>query len=373
MVVRGKPGRIASLDVARGWLIVVSVSTAAALYPRPDWINHANWFGITPYDLIFPAFVTLSGIGMSFAYKNRVGVKVTLRRIVVLLLVGVIYGAVATGIYNPVNLRWTGTLQLYAGLVFFLALGHVFAKNWKAWVLITLVLAILLTFFYMKYASDCNPVGLSPECNPSLWLDGRLFGAHMYGGGSQGHDPEGIFSIIGALITAAAGTATGHMLLHFRKKSTTSACVAILLWISVVFVFGRILGHLVEPFKRLWTPPFALETAALGLLIFLVAYLIVDVWLTKIREKQKSVKQTSSTMLPFVALGRNSLLVYFGSHLLLDIANRKVDGSGHSVVELWTRYLSLGLPQPWGFVICNVLAWTFISISLHNRKIYIHA
>ena len=36
-------------------------------------------------------FVTLSGVGMAFAYRNRVSHWVSLRRVVVLLVVGLIF------------------------------------------------------------------------------------------------------------------------------------------------------------------------------------------------------------------------------------------------------------------------------------------
>ena len=44
--------RLSSLDVARGCLMVVSILVASVLEPRPDWLRHARWSGVTFYDLI---------------------------------------------------------------------------------------------------------------------------------------------------------------------------------------------------------------------------------------------------------------------------------------------------------------------------------
>lgn len=408
-----KPGRIASLDVARGWLLVVSVASACVMAPRPVWLNHPSWWGITPYDLIFPSFVTLSGIGMAFAYRNRVSWWVTWRRIVVLSVVGVIYGALATGNYDLETIRWTGTLQLYAGLVFLLAVGHLIGRNWWTWGLLTLLSGAALTWYLHAWGISCggqvaaqeigqltqaargltlpyfgDSVGqdvlLTPSCNPSgrwdsVWLEG-----HMYRGGALGHDPEGIFGILGAFVTAAAGTTAGHLALALRQRRAWLPVVALSAWALAVWGYGQLLGHFVPAFKRLWTPAFGLQTAALGILAFAVAYLCFDFLLA---ERQSRLNNLARRILsgPFVALGRNSLLVYFGSHLLIDIGARLgylvplTDAAGTaldpqpSVSQHLADTLTLGLPGHWGFVIVNVVAWTLLCLDLHRRKVYIHA
>ncbi len=63
--------RILSLDWARGWMLIASVSVNAWVL-MPGWFDHAPWFGVHPVDLIFPIFVTLSGVGLAFANGNQV-------------------------------------------------------------------------------------------------------------------------------------------------------------------------------------------------------------------------------------------------------------------------------------------------------------
>lgn len=361
-----KPGRITSLDVGRGWFLIMSVTSAAWLAPRPDWLIHAPWIGIRYYDLIFPLFVTLSGIGLAFAYHNRVSFKVTLRRIVVLLVVGLLYNGISTGQWDPATFRFTGPLQVYSVIVAIIATCHLFAHNWQVWAGITAVLAAAQTGFLSWWASGCPAGILSPSCNPSGVWDSAWLGVHMYHAGLLGHDPEGIVAITGALLTAAAGTTAGHLALSSRRLGWKTEPVKLLALAAAMSGLGWVLSIWVPAFKRLWTPSFSLVAGAAGVTIFAVAFLIFDVPLrptaTKIRHR---------VAWPFTALGRNSLLVYFGSHLVIDVLNRTGTPPGLA----WRIAAKLGdtMGAPYGFIALNLVAWWLLALILHRHRIYIHA
>lgn len=361
-----KPGRITSLDVGRGWFLIMSVTSAAWLLPRPDWLIHAPWIGIRYYDMIFPLFVTLSGIGLAFAYHNRVSFKVTLRRIVVLVVVGLLYNGVSSGQWDPATFRFTGPLQVYAVIVAIIATCHLFARNWMAWAGITAGVAVLQTGLLTWWAGTCPSGVLSPSCNPSGMWDRALLGAHMYYGGFLGHDPEGLVAITGALLTAAAGTTAGHLALSSRRLGWKTGPVKLLALAAAMSVFGLILNIWVPAFKRLWTPSFSLIAGAVGVLIFAVAFLCFDV---PLRSGNSRIRERIAW--PFTALGRNSLLVYFGSHLAIDVLNRLGPEPGLA----WRIAAKLGdtLGAPYRFIFLNMVAWWALALLLHWRKIYIHA
>ena len=66
--------RIQSLDWTRGWMLVASVTVNSWVF-MPEWFQHAPWFGVHPVDVIFPIFVTLSGVDLALPQikKKNVG------------------------------------------------------------------------------------------------------------------------------------------------------------------------------------------------------------------------------------------------------------------------------------------------------------
>lgn len=356
--------RVSSLDVARGLFLITSVTSASVIAPVPRWLQHPSWFGVTPYDLIFPLFVTLSGIGLAFAYRRRTDARVTARRVLVLLVVGVVYTALYSGHTDLATLRLTGVLQLYAVLVLAAALLHLVVRTARGWAVVTVVAALAGTAVYWWFEARCPSEVLAASCNPSGVIDQRIFGVHMYAGGRLGHDPEGLVAICGAFVTAAAGTTAGHIANAARTGSARVGLVRLCAWAVACAGLGIALAQVVEPFKRLWTPSFALLAAALGLLIFTVVYAVVDVWLGRVRG-------TGEHLLtwPLVALGRNSLLVYFGSHLAAALLMRA--GGETSLAErIGERASFLGGPQI-AFMLVSLAVWWAVAMVLHRRRIYV--
>src|SRR3712207_1175777 len=67
-----KPERLLSLDVFRGltvagMLLVNNPGTWSAVY---DPLEHAAWHGWTPTDLIFPFFLFIVGVSMTFSDRK---------------------------------------------------------------------------------------------------------------------------------------------------------------------------------------------------------------------------------------------------------------------------------------------------------------
>lgn len=363
----GRAPRITSLDVARGLFLIASVTSASVIPPHPAWLRHAAWFGVTPYDLIFPLFVSLSGIGLAFAYRRGGSWAATTRRVVVLLLVGVVYTAVHGHHYELSSLRLTGVLQLYAVLVLVSALLHTVVRTARGWALLTLLLAALGTVAFAWFQARCPDQVLAPTCNPSGVIDLRIFGSHAYAQGTRHHDPEGLVAVAGAFLTAAAGTTAGHLALDARSGSARVGLVRIAAWTVLCAAVGSGLTLAVEPFKRLWTPSFALLAGALGLAIFLVAYAFFDVLL----QRRHGERLRDLVGWPLVALGRNSLLVYFGSHLLSGLLLRPAGDGAPS----WAERLGAAVSWPFGpqvgFALLSLALWWAVAAVLHRRRIYV--
>lgn len=370
--------RLIGLDVARGLMLVVSVAVNAWL-TMPGWFTHAPWAGVHPLDLVFPVFVTLSGCGLAFAYGRHVAVGATLRRVAILLLAGFAYNAfnqfAVTGRVEWATFRTVGVLQLYAALVLAVALLHLVLRRWWHWPLLTIGLAAAYSLGLTAFAGGCPGGALTPECNPSGVLDPAIFGAdHLYLQGSLGHDPEGIVAFAGALIAACGGASIGHILrtpaLHGAGRLVVGSLVAASFGVTAIAIVSAS-GSVVEPMKRLWTPPFGLAVAAACGLALLVLHAMLDSG----RGPRQRRRALDTVLYPLIALGRNSLLVYFGSHavmvaLLCWPRGPDIPGAGAYAYRI-AATAPFGLDAALWLVVLAVGAWTALASVLHWRGIYL--
>lgn len=370
-------GRITSLDAVRGLMLLWSVTSDSLITPSPRY-DHATWFGVHPVDVVFPVFVTLTGCGLAFAYRRRIAVAAMLRRASVLLVVGMAYNLaltlVTTGWGGFATFRLTGVLQLYAVVVLLMALGHLLTRTARGWLVLTAVLALAHATVLVVWAAGCPGGELAPACNPSGALDPAVLGAgHLYAGGDLGHDPEGLFAVFGAMVSAAAGATAGHALLSARQRwGNAAAATPWMLGLAATFaVAGGTLATAVPPMKRLWTSPFALLVASAVVVALLVGHVVLD--------RSQPSRLLDAAAWPLLALGRNSLLVYFGSHALVVVITHvgapwvapAADGSGPSFAQAASLAVSGGWhPQVvWSAV--TLAAWWSLACVLHRFRIYL--
>jgi len=169
-----------------------------------------------------------------------------------------------------------------------------------------------------------------------------------------------------------------------------------------VLAGGALVASLEVPtVKRLWTAPFGLGVAAGVVLLVAVVHLLVDApWLDRGRaagsaappaplggprhraERSRSGARGAAAGVralrePFVALGRNSLLVYVGSEVVAAVlllrplrADPAVEPS--AAQSLAERLAWLGSPQV-GFSTALLLAWWVLALVLHQRRWYLRA
>jgi len=368
-----RTGRLTSLDVVRGLMLVVSVAVNSLLV-TPGWFEHAEWTGVHGLDLVFPVFVTLTGCGLGFAMHRRTDVGGLARRVVVLVVVGLLYNALVLDRWDLATWRLPGVLQLYAAVVAVVALGHLLTRSWRGWALATVLLAVAHTTLLAVWATGCAGGALTPDCNPSGALDVAVFGApHVYAAGDLGHDPEGLVSVLGALVSAAAGATVGHLLLSVRDAgrgpraavlpvAALAAGAAVLGWLAAV-VPGFLTGTDVPAMKRLWSAPFSLPVAAGVAVVLLLVHLALD--------RPGTPAAARAATWPLVALGRNSLLVYFGSHVVTSLLLQDVDAGSASAAQRLATAVSVGGHDQLSLTVLAVLAWTALAAVLHRSRIYL--
>lgn len=356
--------RLAALDVSRGLLILTSIVTVAVLEPRPDQLIHSRWEGITFYDVIFPVFVALSGCGMAFAYRRRVRWRTTLWRAAMLFLVGAGYNWILQQPDTLHDLRLTGPLQVYTALLVFTHVLHlVLGARWWTWATFTLAFAGVWAGFWMWAASHCTESAVSVECNPTVPFEASWLGwGHIYRQGERGFEPEGLIGILGALVTCAAGTTAGHLLLRWRRKP--AAPLMLTGWTLVVIGAGFALERLVPFMKWMWTPSYGLVTAAGAVALLAFTTLLLDTG----REILDRPPLRLRLCEPLVALGRNALLMYFGSHAVMGLLLRH--GEPTWAEQIASAIDVLGQHQV-SFVLVTVVVWWALAAVLHRFRIYV--
>lgn len=358
--------RVASLDVVRGLMLVSSVSFDSILSPHGQ-SRHHTWAGMHLIDLVFPVFVTLTGAGIAFAYVRGISNPRRLaRRVVVLILVGFLYGAITSANWDPATTRIFGILQLYAVVILLISLAHVRVRTLRGWAIIVLLLAAGLTLLHTGFMLHCNGM-VTPECNPSLSIDLQLLPMdHVYRLGASGHDPEGLVAIAGAMLQAAIGALFGHIILRARVSERRSSAIralgpvvvaALVIAAALSVALPVLLGAEPLPImKRLWTPPFALLAGAGTGAVLLAAFLLID------HGDSQERAHRLRPLEPLLALGRNSLLVYFGSHVLTALLRQW--GLAQSMTgTAWEPLLP----------VLSVAAWMLLAVFLNRRKIYVRA
>ena len=363
--------RIISLDVARGLMLVVSVAVNAWI-TAPAWFEHAPWQGVHPVDLVFPTFVALSGAGLAFAYSRRVPLRPMVHRVVVLTLAGFAYTAhaqyLATGGLDLGTFRVLGVLQFYAALVLLVALAHLLVRRWWAWPVFTIVLAVAYAYALSWFAAGCPTGALTPQCNPSGVVDPAVFGAeHIYRQGRFGHDPEGLVALVGALVVASAGASIGHLVKSSRLPTARLLAVGALTLAAFAGVAAAT-APLAPPMKRLWTPAFGLGVATACGAVLLLLYLVLD------RPGRQPRGQVASVVTyPLIGLGRNSLLVYFGSHVLMTTLVLLPHGAKRpdSLAGRLAATAPGGIDEALWLVLLAVAAWTALAALLHHHGLYL--
>jgi predicted acyltransferase len=374
--------RLISLDVFRGitiagMVLVNNPGTWGAIYSP---LEHAEWNGWTPTDLIFPYFLFIVGVAIPLALGKRVeegGITKDvyfkiIRRSLVIFLLGIFLAAFpfydfAKGTWIDLSLlRIPGVLQRIA--VCYLITAIIFVNtNWKQ----QAAIAVVLLFLYWALMTliavpGCEITTFNDKaCNLAAYLDRALLTENHMWKASKVFDPEGILSTMGAVATTLAGVLCGHWL---KTKRDDLDKVAGLFFFGVTLTALGWCWHLVFPInKSLWTSSYVVFTAGTALCLLAFCY-----WLIDIKGYTKWTK-------PFVIFGVNALALFVGSGLMARLLGIiKVPGSEGNFVPLQRSifenlYLAIASPINASllYAISFILVWLFLMWLLYRKKIYI--
>ena len=233
--------RLKSLDVFRGiaiasMILVNNPGSWKQVYPP---LEHAEWHGCTPTDLVFPFFLFIVGCAMSFSLSKYTETTTKIetniywriaRRAAILFILGFLLNTSSIALDVLLNnapvenfgkIRIMGVLQRIglAYAISAIAILNLSPRNQK-------LLAVAVLFGYWA-ALTVFAVGgystsaLTPEGNFGGYVDRLILGSqHLYKGGP--FDPEGLFSTLPAVVTVLIGYFTGEWLRAQQIKTRTS-------------------------------------------------------------------------------------------------------------------------------------------------------
>jgi predicted acyltransferase len=392
-----KHNRLISLDVFRGitiagMVLVNNPGTWSAIY---DPLEHAEWNGWTPTDLVFPFFLFIVGVAITLALGSRVDsngvnreiyVKI-FRRAALIFIFGLLLSTVP--FYNFTKGEWIdlstvrlmGVLQRIA--VCYLISAIIFVNtNWKQ----QAIIAVALLFAYWALMTLIPVPGCEistfddKACNLAAYLDRTILGEGHIWRSAKVYDPEGLLSTIPAIATTIAGILTGHWLRksgpgplatgadQYDERDRTEKVAAIFFFGIVLITIGWIWNFWFPINKSLWTSSYVVFTAGMALCFLGFCYWLIDI------------KGYTAWTKPFVIFGVNALALFIGSGLMarimgmIRIPTAEV-GKTISLQQWIFNNIFLPFAEPinasLAYAICFILLWLFLMWLLYRKRIYI--
>jgi predicted acyltransferase len=359
--------RLISLDVFRG----ITMAGMVLVNDPGSWehiywpLEHAQWHGWTPTDLVFPFFLFIAGVAIPLAFGRRVesgGSKRDLylkiiKRTLIIFAIGLFLNGFPH--FGLAEYRIPGVLQRIAVCYFF---ASIIFLNTRTRTQIVIAIALLLVYwFLLKFVPAPGFVAgdLSKEGSLPSYVDRVVFGPHVWRQ-AKVYDPEGILSTIPAIVTTLIGVLTGQWLRTEKTRLEKAAgmfvvgaaCVAIGWAWNAFFPIN----------KALWTSSYVLFTGGLALQFLSICY-----WLIDIKGYRRWAK-------PFEVFGLNAIALYVVADLIAELLG-EINVGGNSVggwlydhvFAAWASPVNASL----AFAICFVLVCLTLMWILYRRKIFL--
>jgi predicted acyltransferase len=365
--------RLLFLDVFRGLTVAGMVlvnnpgSWAHIYWP----LEHAEWNGWTPTDLIFPFFLFIVGVAIPLALGKRIErgdsrralfLKVLYRSAIIFLL-----GEFLAGFpyFHLATIRIPGVLQRIAVCYFFA--GIIYLTTRPRTTAIIAVALLILYFILMKHVHwNGYYVGdLSKEGSLASIIDRKVFGPHIWKQGIV-YDPEGLLSTMGALATTLFGVLTGNYLRDKNRQPIERVAHMFIAGVCCVIV-GWAWNAWFPINKSLWTSSYVFFTAGLALQFLALCYWLIDIKGYKLWTK------------PFVIFGVNAIVLFVGTGVMARLMGlikfSRADGTRQSMQALvYNNAFASWLPPnqaSLAFAISFILLWLFFMWLLYRKNIII--
>jgi len=390
-----------SLDVFRGltiagMLLVNNPGSWGSIYPP---LEHAEWNGWTPTDLIFPFFLFIVGITTYLSLSARrargddehaIRMQIV-RRGALIFLFGLLLNGFpffswtdVPGVADPTLLQRMGDRLLHwriMGVLQRIGVAYLIAglltQKTTIKQQVTIIASLLLGYWFVMTVLPVPGEGAigalllndAPR-TMAAWTDRLVLDWTRWGMGnhlwvnSVTWDPEGVLSSVPAICTAMLGNLAGRWIAQ-KERPINDRLVAMFAVGSLGIMVAQMWNWVFPINKSLWTSSYVLFTAGVALLAIATIMWLVDV------------HQLKGWTKPAVIYGVNPIIAFVGSGVMARCIYSifKVTSDGKRIpLETWlyqTFYLSWLSPinASLAFAITFVVLWYLILLALWKRNI----
>ena len=372
-----QPQRLESLDVLRGFDLFMLVGLETAIHQLASAVDtpsfhsfiwcftHVDWEGFSPWDLVMPLFMFMSGITIPFAlsrYKHTNNQTSVYRRILKRVILLWIFGMMCQG--NLLGLD-PNRIYFYSNTLQAIAMGYLIASllylHTRIRTQIIVAAGLLLGFWgAMEWITVQGYGGgnYTPDGNLAEWIDREVLG--RFRDGASMMNGEVVFAdwyrytwILSSLnfgVTVLTGTFAGYILKD--KEWMPKRKLTYLLAIGAAMVaIGWIWGIWHPVIKKLWTSSMTLVSSGYCFLLMALFYYLID---------YKGWKKYSGWLKVY---GMNSIVAY----MLTQCVNFRC--IGHSLFHGLQPHL--GDYYQVLLTLCNVFLIYFILREMYKRKLFL--
>ncbi|MEA5576411.1 acyltransferase family protein [Anabaena sp. UHCC 0451] len=373
--------RLTSLDVFRGITIagMILVNMVGVADDKYSILDHAEWNGCTPTDLVFPFFLFIVGVAMTFSLSkytadNKPAKEVylrILRRAAILFILGLLLnGFWNKGVwtFDLSSIRLMGVLQRISLSYLFASLIVLKLPRKSQWILAgVLLIGYWLTMMYIPVPEYGAGV-LTPEGNFGAFIDRLIIPKpHLYKGDGFNFlgDPEGIFSTIPAIVSVLAGYFAGEWIKD-KKQTNSQTSMDLVLFGLCCLVIGIIWDVAFPINKKLWTSSYVLFTTGWALMLLAACYELIEV---------RVIKRWSK---PFEIMGLNAIALFIASVLLIKITAKTQIVTGETAISIY-NWIYQNIFASWAgnfngsflFGLVTVLFWYGVAVLMYRKRCFI--
>ena len=377
--------RMNSLDVLRGLTIagMILVNTPGTWSHIYGPLEHAEWNGMTPTDLVFPFFMFMMGVSMyislrkfDFKLHGKLVYKILKRTFFIFIIGSALYGFGGfmyslNGAFHQEDLSespWQIAMASFANLRILGVLQRLALCYGIGSLLVCLVchkflpyfIGLLLTGYYLLLTT-CNGFVYGPENILSV-VDLKVLGLnHIYNDHSI--DPEGVLSTIPAVAHVLIGFCIGKVCINVKEAGEKMN--RLYLYGFLFMIVGFLFINICPLNKKIWSPTFVLVTCGFATSLLATLYWFIDV---------RSSNLSKRFAIPFEVFGVNSLFSYVLSQFLCVVFDtipwNTISIHSSTYGALSATFGDNEFSSMVYAVLFVVLVWA-VSYVLYRKKIYI--